>query len=421
MIPQPPPGQGPVDPRNAYAPQQPPQAPFPQQQQQAPMMQQQQQPMPPGMYPPPGMYGPPMPPPPGFMPPMPPMFGPPPRRSGGGAGKTIALILVVVLLLASVLVNVLFIGASAVDGAPVSTLVLREPVEQGSGGDDKIAVVPVVGIIDENMSKVFDAYLDAAERDTHVKAVVIEIDSPGGTVTASDEMYSRLIRFKQTKKVPVVVSMGSLATSGGYYAACASDHIFAQETTLTGNIGVLMPRFNVHKLMDKWGVEENTIVSEGATYKNAGSTFSPETPEETKYLQSIADSMFKRFKDVVVAGRGAKLTSLNLKIEQVADGRAFTATEAKTKGLVDDIGYLHDAIAHAASKAGLSNPPVFRYGLPQPGLMTVLFGANGASLPAVGAQGNARVLINNGVNVNLDRKLLEELAAPRVLYLWRGQ
>jgi protease-4 len=305
----------------------------------------------------------------------------------------------------------------------VGSFVLREPVVEGSGAD-KIAVVPVAGIIDENMSKIFDAFLDQAEKDEQVKGVIVEIDSPGGTVTASDEMYARLLRFKQDKKVPVVVSMGSLATSGGYYTACAGDHIFAQETTLTGNIGVLMPRFNFHKLMDKWGVEENTIVSEGAVYKNAGSTFSEEQPHETKYLQSIADSMFKRFKDVVVAGRGTKLQALNLKIEQVADGRAFTATEAKANGLVDDIGYLGDAITHTAKAAGLTNPPVFRYTLPNPGLLTVLFGANGSSLPASNARYSGSgpgITVNHGVNVNVDRKLLEELAAPRVLYLWRGQ
>jgi protease-4 len=166
--------------------------------------------------------------------------------------------------------------------------------------------------------------------------------------------------------------------------------------------------------MDKWGIEENTIVSEGARYKNAGSNFSPETPEETKYLQGIADSMFTRFKDVVKSGRSAQLKQLNVKIEDVADGRAFTAAEAKANGLVDDIGYLADAINHAKKAASLGNPHVFRYHNP-PSLLD-LFAAKSSVGPS---RANGGLTIN-GVNVNVDRKLLDELAAPRVLYLWRG-
>jgi protease IV len=358
------------------------------------------------MYPPPPQ-GPPMFP---MMMMPPPGFGapPPPRRSGGG--KTVLLILVILLLAVSVLVNLLLMGSSAMSGGNT----VRETIEPGSGSDT-IAVVPITGIIDTNTSRQVSEYLRHAEQDAKVKAVIVEVDTPGGTVTASDEIYAHLLRFKQKKNVPVIVSMGSLATSGGYYAACAGDYIFAQETTLTGNIGVLMPRFNAAKLMDKWGIQENTIISDGARFKNAGSTFSPEKPEETKYLQGITDRMFTRFKDVVEKGRAASLKKAGTTIEQVADGRAFTAGEAKAKGLVDEIGYLGEAIAHAAKTAGLKEPQVFRYRHP-PNLLD-LFGANSSISPSR-ASGGVTI---NGVNVNIDRKLLEELAAPRVLYLWRGQ
>jgi protease-4 len=261
------------------------------------------------------------------------------------------------------------------------------------------------------MAQQVDKFLDQAQKEASVKAVILQIDSPGGTVTASDEIYARILRFKQDKKVPVIVSMGLLATSGGYYAACAGDYLFAQETTLTGNIGVLMPRFNFSKLMEKYGVEENTIVSEGAKYKNAGSTFSPDTPEATKYLQGIANSMFARFKAVVKAGRGSKITS----IDSVADGRAFTAQEAKSNGLIDSIGYLGDAIAYAKKSASLSNPSVVRYSRP-PSLFDI-FGAS-SNVPGTHASGGTTV---NGVNVSIDRKLIDELMTPRVLYLWRGE
>ena len=337
--------------------------------------------------------------------PLPPFGSQPPRRSG--RGKTVLLILVILLLSLSVLFNVLLLGGNAMSGSAV----IRETISEGSS-EDKVAVVPIAGIIDSGMSRQVAEFLKQAEKDKNVKAIVVEIDSPGGTVTASDEIYTRLLQFKQTRKIPVVISMGSLATSGGYYAACAGDYLFAQQTTLTGNIGVLMPRFNLSGLMKKWDIEENTIVSKGAKYKNAGSTFQPEQEHETVYLQGIADSMFTRFKDVVGTARAAQLTTLNLKIDQVADGRAFTAAEAKANGLIDQIGYLGEAVAYASNAAGLSNPMVFRYNRP-PSLLD-LFAAR-SSLPS--AHGGMTV---NGINVNVDRKLLDELAAPRVLYLWRG-
>jgi protease-4 len=399
MIPQPPPGQGPIDPRGAFTPAAPPPQPMP-----PGAMPQQVAPPPfgaqPGpMYPPPPMMPPPM----MMMPP--PFMQPPPRR--GGVGRALVWVFVLMLLGLSVLCNVLLLGGRAV-GSGDGTI--HQTVSEGSS-DQQIAVVPMVGVIDSGMAQQVDKFLDQAQKEASVKAVILQIDSPGGTVTASDEIYARILRFKQDKKVPVIVSMGSLATSGGYYAACAGDYLFAQETTLTGNIGVLMPRFNFSKLMEKYGVEENTIVSEGAKYKNAGSTFSPDTPEATKYLQGIANSMFARFKAVVKAGRGSKITS----IDSVADGRAFTAQEAKSNGLIDSIGYLGDAIAYAKKSASLSNPSVVRYSRP-PSLFDI-FGAS-SNVPGTHASGGTTV---NGVNVSFDRKLIDELMTPRVLYLWRGE
>jgi protease-4 len=377
MIPQPPHGQGPVDPRGAFM---------------APPNQ-------PGMFPPPGGMPP-------MFPMMPPMFSPqPPRKSGGG--KTVLLILVILLLSVSVLFNVLLLGGNAMSSGGAT---VRETVTEGAG-DDKIAIVPIVGMIESSMSQQVASYLQQAMKDKNIKAIVVEIDSPGGTVTASDEIYAQLLRFKAEKKVPVVISMGSLATSGGYYAACAGDYLFAQQTTLTGNIGVLMPGFNFSKFMQKYGIEESTIIADGAPYKNAGSPFSATQPIHTEHFQHLADSMFTRFKDVVGTGRAAQLKQLGLKVDQVADGRAFTAAEAKANGLIDKIGYLSDAIAHATTAASLKNPTVFRYSRP-PGLLDLFGVASSLSSP--------RGTTVNGVNVNVDHRLLEELATPRMLYLWRG-
>ena len=426
MIPQPPPGQGPIDPRGAFTPpQQPqpggagPQASF-QPQVQPPMQSQQPRPQQspyPQMMPMPTPY-PPM----GFQPPgmgmpmgpgmptglgMPMGPGMPPRR-GGGAGRAVFMTLLILVLLFSVLLNLVLLAGSLGDGSTTQ----QTTVQTGKGAE-KIAIVPLKGLIDPNASTQFDRFMDLAEGDKNVKAIVIEIDSPGGTVTASDEIYNRIKAFKAKKSVPIVVSMASLATSGGYYAACGADHVVAQPTTFTGNIGVLMPRYNFSKLMEKYGVEETTIVSTGARFKNAGSSFRPESPEEKTYMQELADSAFTQFKKVVSQGRSSKLKA---NIEDIANGKVYTAEDALTLGLIDQIGYLDDAQGFAKASAGLSNPTVVRYHDP-PSLMDLFMatkstGLSGLALGKAGAGGS--------VSINIDSNLLHELSTPRPLYLWRG-
>ncbi|HEY7087567.1 MAG TPA: signal peptide peptidase SppA, partial [Tepidisphaeraceae bacterium] len=243
-------------------------------------------------------------------------------------------------------------------------------------------------------------------------ALVLEIDSPGGSVTASDEIYARVMKFKETKHVPVVVSMGGLAASGGYYIACAADKIVAERTTITGSIGVLMPRYDVSKLAERWGIEDNSLHSTGATFKTAGSWFKPETEAEHKYWLSLLDDAFGTFKNVVKNGRGS---ALKRPIEDIADGRAYTASEALQLGLVDQLGYPNDAYDVAATLATLSNKYVVRYE-PLPSLFEA-FGADSKLSPA-----KAQQTVNiNGINVNLQGQWLQELMTPRMMYLWRGE
>ena len=452
MIPQPPPGQGPVDPRGAFSPPSPPsespaasaggpqatpqpespqrpaspaqsqlppqpsfgygaygsypQAPYP------PMMQAQ---TPPTQFPPMGMG-------PGMRPGMPPggfgpgtgmgmgMGGQPPRR--GGAGRVIFMTFLILLLAFSVLLNLVLIAGSV--GGSSSTL--QHTVQSGKG-NEKIAIVPLKGIIDPNASAQFDKFMDQAEADKAVKAIVIEIDSPGGTVTASDEIYNRIKTFKAKKSVPIVVSMASLATSGGYYAACGADHVVAQPTTFTGNIGVLMPRYNFSKLMEKYGVEETTIVSSGAPFKNAGSNFRPENAEEKAYMQELADAAFDQFKKVVGQGRSSKLKAT---VDVIANGKVYTAEDALTLGLIDQIGYLEDAQNVAKAQAGLTNPTVVKYHDP-PSLMDLFVSSNNTGVTGLTFGRAARAGGQGSVNITVDSSLLHELSTPRPLYLWRGE
>jgi protease-4 len=363
-----------------------------------------------GMFPPPPMY--PMMPPPGYGPP------PPPRRSG--AGKAVAIVLLLLLLGVSVLVNLLVVGAAAVSGGGGG--MFQETITAGDP-DQTIAVVPLVGLIDKNMSRQFDAFLKRAEQDADVKAVIVEIDTPGGTVTGSDEIYARLLRFKRDKRVPVVVSMGSLATSGGYYAACGADYIFAQDTSLTGNIGVLLPSYNFSKLMEKHGVEERTIVNKGSPFKNAGSDYSPELPEHRAHLQEIADKSYERFKGIVQQARASRFQQAGVTVEQVADGRAFLGPDAKANGLIDQVGYLHDVIAYVSSTHGLSKPNVVRYANPPPSLFDLMRQPSpyGIGQSSGAGHGDGAVTVNGvNVNVNVGTKLLDELSSPRLMYLYRG-
>jgi len=347
-------------------------------------------------------------PPPGFPPGMGMPPPPPPRRSGG-AGRAVFMVLLVLLLAFSVLLNLVLLVSSMGGGTSTQQTTLRT-----GKATEKIAVIPLKGMIDANASTQFARFIEQAENDKNVKAVVIEIDTPGGTVTASDEIYNRMKAFKAKKAVPIVVSMASLATSGGYYAACGADHVVAQPTTFTGNIGVLMPRYNFSKLMEKYGVEETTIVSTGATFKNAGSSFRPESAEEKAYMQALADSAFTQFKKVVSQGRSSKLKG---NIEDIANGKVYTANDALGLGLIDQIGYLDDAQTVAQTSAGLTSPTIVRYHEP-PSLLDLLMSSksNVGTGAALGGGAGA-----GSVNVTVDANLLSELSTPRPLYLWRGQ
>ena len=159
--------------------------------------------------------------------------------------------LLIVALIISVSLNLMKAGGTVTPPAPAKqTLVVAGDL------NTKVAVVPVEGIIDDEMALRFDHLLGQVEKDSAAKALVIRIDTPGGSASSSDEMYHRLDQFKTRTggKVPVVISMGGMATSGGYYVACAGDYIFAEDETLTGNIGVLFPRFNVSKFINDHGI-----------------------------------------------------------------------------------------------------------------------------------------------------------------------
>lgn len=270
-----------------------------------------------------------------------------------------------------------------------------------------VAVIPIAGIIDEASFARFEKTVKQIKDDSNIKALVVELDTPGGSVTASDEVYQLILQLKKEKGIKVVAAMRSVAASGGYYIACAADHIVAQRTTITGSIGVMMPRYNFAKLADEWGIEDKSLHSTGADFKTLGSPFKPTEPQEDAYFLNIIDQAFVTFKSVITTGRQGKLTQ---PIDQIANGKIYTAAEALKLGLVDQEGYSSDA--YAVASQGLTKPHVVRY----EATLTLL-----DIMGAESRAGSAKGTTINGVNVNLDHNLIHQLVTPQLMYLWRGQ
>jgi protease-4 len=223
---------------------------------------------------------------------------------------------------------------------------------------NKIAVVHVSGAIMEGDDFV-ERQLKAIEEDDSVKAVVLRIDSPGGTVTYSDRLFHQAKKLREDRKLPMVVSMGSMCASGGYYLAMAvgdqENAIYAEPTTWTGSIGVVIPNYNFSRTMTMTGAQDLSVVS--GDLKLMGSPTKPRTEKETEVLQELVDITFEGFKDVVREGR-PKFRADGEALDAVATGQVFTAKQAIDNGLVDSIGFLEAAIERAAALANLSTSSV---------------------------------------------------------------
>ena len=246
---------------------------------------------------------------------------------------------------------------------------LKEKTISGYGRD-KILLLDISGMILEGPQRVLalsksvtspsrvKEELEKAAKDSHIKAVVLRINSPGGTVSAADVILHELQNFKAERRVPLVVCLEGLAASGAYYVAQAGDSIMAYPTCITGSIGVIAMKFNLRGLMDKVGVDTE-VVKTGA-WKDFWSPFRPATPKEKEMMQQIIEEFHRRFVTVVAQGRNLSLQE----VQKVADGRIFTAPQARDLGLIDKIGYLDEALKEAQERAGLSRAKVVRYQRP---------------------------------------------------------
>ncbi len=351
----PPPGEPPVEaPPPEAAPVGPPSEPPPAQQAVLPAASE----LPPRgpVGPPPGGYRPPPGPPPSYptTPTAPPAAAPRRKSSGAITG------LIVVVVIVAVGLGVLALLAVAM-GPSTSTT----PTWPGATGDT-IGVISVEGVITGGgqISPFFGATAGSdfvvsqfrkAEKDEAVKALVLRINSPGGSAAASQEIYQAVQQYRAKTKKPVVASMGDVAASGGYYVAAPCSKVIALPATMTGSIGVIFQTLEYHELMKKIGVRGGALTS--GPHKDMGSPFRAITPEERQIFQAMIDDVYDQFVTAVSEGRQMD----KAKVEKLADGRVYTGRQAKTAGLVDELGTFQDAIHTAAKMAGIKEEPTVKF------------------------------------------------------------
>jgi protease-4 len=300
----------------------------------------------------------------------------------------------------------------SVDLTPRLRPLVEETVE--GRGPDKILLMEISGFIsDDTMTPTLTIgtpppsvsmlvrvreELKKATKDPRIKAVVLRINSPGGTVTASDIVYREIQAFKAETKIPVVAVMLDVAASGGYYVALAADRIIAHPTSVTGSIGVLMLTINTQGLLEKVGVAASTIKS--GPRKDMGSPFRELTPEERAIFQTVIDELHSQFVAKVVDRRGIPAAAAR----GLADGRVYSGPQALAERLVDQVGYVEDAVAAAKQAAGLDDARVVIYHRPREYRATYYAGAATPAPRLESALAQITPLLGG--------------AGPKLLYLW---
>jgi protease IV len=244
--------------------------------------------------------------------------------------------------------------------------------ERGSsfGTEARVGVVEVTGAITDS-KKTLKELRDFAEADS-IKAIVVRVDSPGGAVGPSQEIYEAVRKLKDKKHV--VVSMGSIAASGGFYIACAGEKIYANPGTLTGSIGVIFTFVNVQGLLKWAGVQVSPLTA--GKMKDVGSPYREMTPEEKTYLRGVLDDVHEQFIQAVADGRGLPVDQ----VKPIADGRIFTGRQAKELKLVDSLGGLEDAVAEAGQMGGIKGQPKMEYPRKDKRMLAELFGEEAETL-----------------------------------------
>ena len=295
------------------------------------------------------------------------------------------------------------------DFADTSTAAYSETVIEEGSGKEKIAVVSLDGVIQDTggvSTFLSDGYnhqffmnqLAGIHEDSSVKGVVLKVNTPGGGVVESADIYDAIREIQSDREIPVYVSMGGMAASGGYYVSAPADKIFVNRETITGSIGVIMESMNYAKLAEKHGIEFNTIKT--GPYKDIMSGSREMTDEERDMLQEMINDSYERFVEIIVDGRNMT----EAEVKKVADGRILNGRQAIEAGLADEYGKAEDVIAAMQSDFELENATVFEYTMTES--LSSLFGLKAKSMFA----GN--------MESEIIGKLLSDHSAPRMMYLY---
>lgn len=276
---------------------------------------------------------------------------------------------------------------------PVSNTNKLEEVDAEPGGKwtrSKVAIIELDGLLmnarsggflqpTENKLSLFTQQLNRAARDNAVKAVVLRINSPGGTVTCSDAMYEMIRDFRAETKKPVVASAQEICASGAYYIACGADEIVANPTSVVGSIGVILQTFEFSGTMSKLGIRSEAITS--GALKDMGSPFKPLDPQARAVMQGMIDEYYDRFVGVVKSNRAELVSGGSERLATATDGRVFSGEQAHAMGLVDRIGRLEDAIERARELGKAPNARAVMYKRPY-GYSGSIYATNPTPQPA---------------------------------------
>ena len=297
-------------------------------------------------------------------------------------------------ILANIALFLMLIGVVAVFATGQKGVFTEEVIQDGPR-TSKIAVITLSGVINDEKARGIHRQLKSARKDKHIKGLIIQVDSPGGTISGSDEIYNEIRKYRQETDKPVVAFMYGVAASGGYYVSAACEKIIAEPTTITGSIGVIAGHFVLQELLEnKLGIKP-AIVKSGEK-KDWPSPFRPFTEEQRRYLEKkLINPAYERFVQIVDDGR-PQLTSAEVK--RLADGSIYSAAEAADEKLIDKIGYLDEAIEQVKLLAGIEKAQVIEYRKP-------------FSLAGFLSSHSRSAL-------KFDRTTLYELSTPQVLYLW---
>ena len=325
--------------------------------------------------------------------------------------RWLALGIAAVIFFASILMNSISLLASD-EGSMSELLAAEEEVIEDGDFEQRIVVLDLDGTIADtgDSASLFSSegynhqalleHLDTIASDDTISGLVLEVNSPGGGVHESAEIHRKIEAIKEAGK-PVYVSMGSMAASGGYYVAAPANQIYASPETLTGSLGVIMQSFNFGGFAEKYGIDMVTIKS--GEFKDIGNSFRDMTDEEKRIMQSLVDNSYSQFVTVIAEGRGMSKEE----VRKVADGRIYDGRQAKELNLVDELGYLDDAIAGMKKNEGLEDAAVVK--------LTDSIG--------LGSMLNLKLTqwIGGNDEASIIKEIMTENQSPQLMYLYSGE